>query len=189
MADKVKCQYCSEKVDKTAGPFGVKRKRGANTYCHVGCIGDHPNWEISPALPPENSTKYVYKPPVNEFEDENLANIHTTLKNHLGDLYSKKKIQKELNRMIADGKTYQGIAYSIVYWVKELGHDLKEYNGSLSIIDYIYGDARKHYERKKENGKKNKDTTIDSCVKETREVVIKKTEMTKPLRVKMFELD
>ena len=193
MANTVKCKKCGEVIDKTKTEFAFKVTNNARTYRHVECIGNCKGWEISGPIPPEETPKYdwkKYKQKVEEeFQDENQANIHETLKNHLGELYSKKKVQKELDRMIADGKTYPGIAYAIVYWVKELGHDLKEYNGSLAIIDYIYGDAKDFYKKNRESQRKNLNTTIQDSIKESKEVVIKEKPMTKPLRVKMFELD
>lgn len=203
MADKVKCQYCSELVDKTAGQF-CKKPTGSG-YAHVECVEKHNRalelknrpkavWDIVGPLPSERSMptyQYKYTKPYQNspISDPAREPIHQELKEHLGELYSKKLIDKELDRMIQDGKTYLGIAKAINYWIYEKKQDFFKSRGKLSIIDYIYTDALEFYDRLEKNASRNQDKTIKDSIGEAKQVVVHTEPMRKPLRVKLFDLE
>ena len=204
MADTVKCRKCGKILDKTKERFAYRHANGTTIYMHEACKNESKStaeWEFSDPIPSEKITKkvkqqeaykYKYNPPVDEIkvEDKDRLKIHDLLKRHQKEIYSRKKVDRDLDRMIKDGKTYIGILRACTYWIEIEGKDFLGYNGSLAIVDSIYGTAAEYYNNEKARKEMMKTVRpIKETILETREVSITKPKSDKPYRVSLFDLD
>lgn len=97
--------------------------------------------------------------------------------------YSSKVINSEVDRLVADEKTEQGILFAINWWYAKPESNPELANGKLSIIDFVYADAMKAFHMKKEVMNSLKNATEPRTIN-----VTVRTNRSKP-RTDLFNLD
>lgn len=177
-----KCHYCGQEISPEKEAYYVHIKNGF--WSHTNCVDTRAKKKDAWKL-----TFLEEKPQTTCHDDMLIEKIHTALKSEMGDLYSRRKVQKDIDRMLSDGKKIEDILNAIVYWCNVKNQTFKAYNGSLAILDYIFADSKKYYERLETYSTLNKDACIQSSLGETREVTIKTKPMRLPLGTKMFDLN
>ena len=120
-------------------------------------------------------------------EDTALQEIHEKMSKLCGDAYSRSKITNQIKKYIAEGKTLDGILQSLCYWYDYKNSDPSKANGGIGIVGYIYDEAIKYFIDKENRENVNKDVDITEI--ESKTFVVYPMPITRPKRVRLFDLD
>ena len=122
----VKCLYCGETFYREAESY----EKIGNRYAHSKCAEEHR----------KNVSAESYK-------DLILKKV----KEYLGTSFIRQKTDRQIQSFLKDGKTLEGIYQAVVYWFDVKNGDIEAANGGIGIVDYIYDEAIKYYQRLAEN--------------------------------------
>lgn len=172
---KVKCVVCGEMLDReTEENIRVSKRRWAHDFCAL-LEGLEPYKEPSD----QDIIKQKEKTLI-------IDQIHSMMKEVLGNDYSRTKITRNINQLIKNGRTEVGILNALKYWYGVKKSDPSKANGGIVIVDYIYGEAQDYWARQKELQESNKN--IETKVT-TKHYYVKPTHVKKPRRLTWFNLD
>lgn len=119
----VKCKFCGESFDTNTTEF-IKIK---NRYAHKDCATQH---EASMSQ-----------------EEKDLEALYDYVKKLLADDYNYIKIKKQIEKIKKNNPnyTYSGMKKSLQWFYELKQHSVKEANGGIGIVPYIYNDACKYF--------------------------------------------
>ena len=121
----VKCKYCNLIINRnTEFNYSAVGQR----YAHDECI--------------QQAAK----------SKENREAIHDKIKQLCGGSYVRARVEKQISQNLNDGRTLKGILQTLQYWYDIQKHDPKEAHGGIGIVEYVYEDAQKYFERKRQIG-------------------------------------
>ncbi len=181
MARYVKCKYCGKNIDKENDFLYGRDTRGR--YYHDSC------YEKKKAGYSFNQESKTEKPP------NTKELIHYKVKSLCGDAYVKTRVENQIKENIKQGRTPEGILKSLEYWYDVQKHDPTEAYGGIGIVEYIYSEAQKYYERKEQLKKQAESIspeTVQKIINNTHAASTptqKKERITKPRHVTYFTLD
>lgn len=157
---KVKCPVCQEQFYREDCDFETDGRR----YYHKECFAQVEQDKII------------------------VQEIHEKMRKLLGENYSQAKITRQINTLVKEGKTKQGIKLTLDYWYDIKKESAEKAAGGIGIVSYIYPEAQKYWERKE--WLDSRDQNIDlSCYDKPIKYEINPTPIAKPKRVKLFKLD
>lgn len=165
----VKCLYCGETFYREVESY----EKIGNRYAHSKCAEEHR----------KNVSAESYK-------DLILKKV----KEYLGTSFIRQKTDRQIQSFLKDGKTLEGIYQAVVYWFDVKNGDIEAANGGIGIVDYIYDEAIKYYQRLAENEERYKNVNENLIqVYVDKRSQIEKTPKRKPFaapaRNKLFILD
>lgn len=109
------------------------------------------------------------------------------IRNYLGPYYFYKKVSENLEAYSQMGITNDEIKSTLDYWYGEKKNDPAKSGGGIRIVEYVRDEARQYWEQKEK-----KDRILASIPDyqspQVETVVVQKTPIKKPTRVKLFEL-
>lgn len=180
MARFVKCKYCGGQIDKES--YFYSRDTGGRYY-HDSCYE-------------KKKAGYSFNSKIKKEESSSTRDlIHNKIKSLCGDAYVKTRVENQIKANIKEGRTPEGILKSLEYWYDIQKHDPIEAHGGIGIVEYIYSEAQKYYDRKEQLKKQ-----AESVSQETAQKIInnahaasiptqKRERVTKPRHVTYFNLD
>ena len=108
----------------------------------------------------------------------------------LGANYNSQKIDKQIKKFLAEGKTEAGIYQTLEYWYDVKNNTPEKANGGIAIVDWVYGEAMAYFADKKHYKDIHQDTpNYSDYLQETKTFVFKPKPIQKPKGVKLFNLD
>ena len=115
--------------------------------------------------------------------------VHNIMQKKCGEVYSKTKIDSQINKFVKEGYELHDIVYTIIWWFDVRNEDASKANGGIGIFPHVYPDyiqekIKKNKIKESLNGQKISDF-IDEPKKS---FTISKKYIKKPKRVKLFEL-
>lgn len=132
MAHTVKCKKCGEPFDRDkiqAVKLDGRRYGHATCYPELTTFVEMPNEDML-----VGGTKQ---------EREELFN---TIRDIFGDLANYPAITKQVDKYTSEyDYTFSGIRKSLEYFYVKKGNDILKSKGMLSIVPYVYEDARNYY--------------------------------------------
>jgi len=161
MAHNVKCLVCNQIFDADKEEYVLEGRR----YIHKKCNEEREKIEF-------------YR-----------NDIHVYMRHIFGEIYSKQKIDKQINELMTEGKSIEGIDKALKYWYSVRGEDPSKANGGIRIVSFIYKEALDYYEQQEQNKLRNQSLDLSFLTnRETEKVVISPKPVEKPKKIKLFEL-
>lgn len=180
MARFVKCKYCGGQVDKESYLYS---RDTSGRYYHDSC------YEKKKAGYSFNqSTKEEKLPSIREL-------IHNKIRSLCGNDYVKTRVENQIKENLKQGRTPEGILKSLEYWYDIQKHDPTEAHGGIGIVEYIYSDAQKYFDRKEQLKKQAElvsPETVQNIINNAHAASIptqRREKVTKPRHVTYFNLD
>ena len=121
-------------------------------------------------------------------EDKLTQEIHRKMRETLKEGYINKKVTRQINQYVSQGKTLQGILDTLNYWYDVKKEDPAKAAGGIGIVEYVYVEAQKYWKKKNQQQSINKDLDLSSYDKKVT-FKVTPTPISKPKRVKLFNLD
>lgn len=121
-------------------------------------------------------------------DEKKKQQIHETVQKYLGSSYSKQKVTKQIKDYVADGKTLDGILNAVIYWFDYKNGAADRAAGGIGIIGYIYNESEQFWNRKHSIKQAHQNLDL-SCYDKIEQYEVTPTPITKPKRVKLFDLD
>jgi len=128
--------------------------------------------------------RYAHKKCVQEVDK-----IHQLMQEKCGELYSKNKIDAQINKFTKDGYELEHIWETINWWFGIRGEDASKANGGIGIFPHVYPDYMQEKIKKSKYKEVLQDQKISDFIDEPKKsYTISKKYIKKPKRVKLFEL-
>lgn len=167
MAKIYKCPFCSGTIDADSE---YDWRRVGNRVWHDSC------WEQR------------------QKESGNRNEIHAKCREIFAEEYSRARIDKQIDSLLASGRTAKGIYKTLEYWYDIKGNSTDLANGGIGIVDYVYNEAAAYYKRLRENKERYKGINSEALesfekLRETRDVPEKRIKLSKPKRTNYVILD
>lgn len=109
------------------------------------------------------------------------------IRTYLGPYYFYKKVSENLEAYSQMGITNDEIKSTLDYWYGEKKNDPAKSGGGIRIVEYVRDEAKEYWQNKakKEQAIKNMPEYSEPQIQQ---IVIQKTPIKKPTRVRLFEL-
>lgn len=109
------------------------------------------------------------------------------IRTYLGPYYFYKKVSENLEAYSQMGITNDEIKSTLDYWYGEKKNDPAKSGGGIRIVEYVRNEAKEYWQNKskKEQAIKNMPEYSEPQIQQ---IVIQKTPIKKPTRVRLFEL-
>ena len=158
----VKCPVCGKSFDRDSVPNHQDGKR----YLHIEC------WARQQASMTQDDKDKV------------------ALEEYIKELFKLNKITIKINKQIESfhneyGYTYTGIKKALVYHFEVKKGDIKQANGGIGIVPYVYEQARNYYYQIWLAQQKNDDKVLNDYVPDTVKIKIKNPQK-HPKRRRLF---
>lgn len=115
--------------------------------------------------------------------------IREKAKSVLGTAYVKTRVDKQINEFVEDGKTLEGILYTLEYWYDIKKMSAEKAYGGIGIVPFIYQEAQEYKSRQDQIKQITSGVVLSDCVIPADEtILIKPTPIRRPKRLKLFEL-
>ena len=159
----VKCPVCGKSFDKSSTPYHQEGRR----YLHIEC------WARKEA---------------NKTQDERDKEA---LEDYIKELFKLTvipiKIEKQINSFHNEyNYTYTGIKKALVYHFEVKKGDIKQANGGIGIVPYVYEQARQYYYQIWLAQQQNQEKVLEDYVPTEVHIKIKNPQK-QPKRRKLFE--
>ena len=112
-----------------------------------------------------------------------------------GNDYVKTRVENQIKENLKQGRTPEGILKSLEYWYDIQKHDPTEAHGGIGIVEYIYSDAQRYFDRKeqlKRQAELVSPETVQNIINNAHAASIptqRREKVTKPRHVTYFNLD
>lgn len=81
--------------------------------------------------------------------------IHEKVKDICGTEYSRSRVEKQIDQLLDNGRTLDGILKTLDYWFDVKHGDPSKANGGIGIVDFVYGEAMGYYEDQERKRNRN----------------------------------
>ncbi len=120
---------------------------------------------------------------------QKVDKIHKLMQEKCGKLYSKNKIDAQINKFTKDGYELDHIWETINWWFGIRGEDASKANGGIGIFPHVYPDYMQEKIKKSKYKEVLQGQKISDFIDEPKKsYTISKKYIKKPKRVKLFEL-
>lgn len=173
MAHNVKCKYCEQIFDRDK----IECVQFGRRYAHKECQENYLN-----NLKESNPDDYYYE------------QIHTMMRDKLGDSYNKVKIDRQIKKLInEESKNMKGIALTLEWWYDVKKEDPEKANGGIGIVSFVWRDSQLYWKKVFDAQKNYQEIDIDNQnviqeVKENRPKQKARYQIVRPKRVNYFDL-
>lgn len=112
--------------------------------------------------------------------------IHTLMREVLGDEYNKARISQQINQFGKEGISVNDIYKTLTYWYKVQGSSPQKANGGIGIVPFVVGQALDYYDKKEKRKELNKQVNHEEPEAVT--VVVHPKPISKPRRLRLFPM-
>ena len=118
-----------------------------------------------------------------------VQNLQSFLEKIMGEYYSPKKVKNQINKITKDGYELEDICNTMHWWYEEQKGDPSKSNGGIGIFTYVYGDYINYKNHKEQIANLNKGKKIEDYIStESSNIIIHRTPIKKPKKIKLFNL-